>query len=121
MNIILAEPPLKGLWSRRVTSHAASRCRQRGIRDHDLALLIEHGDAYHAGGGDVAFFLGRRAAQRARKLFGIELDHLRNSAVIMLPNGTIRTVVRQCRPRQWWKPAGRRHQSTRLRRKGRSK
>lgn len=103
---------------RRHTAHARARSRQRGIRESNVELVIEFGDPFHAGAGDMAYFLGWRAAMLARRLAGLDLDRLQNTAVVVLPTGLVRTVIRQCRPRSWWVPAGRRHRSSFRRRKG---
>jgi len=116
-NFVCASPEWDSV-RRRLTAHRRARCRQRGIRETDVALVIEFGDAFHAGSGDVAYFVGWRAAKRARRLAGVDIEHLRNTAVILLPDGTVRTTIRQGSPRRFWKPAGRRARLGRSRWKG---
>lgn len=116
-NFLIASPE----WDsprRRLTAHGRARCRQRGVRETDVDLIVSFGDVYHAGSGDVAYFIGWRAASRARAVAGMNIDHLRNTAVVVLSTGEVRTLFRQERPRRWWKRSGRRSSSTRGRWKG---
>lgn len=114
---VIAEPS-GDLPRRRLTAHGRARCRQRGVRETDIGYIIEFGDVYHAGGGDLAYFLGWRASARARRVAGVDIDHLRNTALVMPANGAVRTLLRLNRPRPWWKPTGRRARIGRGRWKG---
>lgn len=108
MKFVFGANPISGSVRRRLTAHGRARCRQRGVRETDIEYILAFGDVYHAGGGDVAYFLGRRAAVRARSVAGVNVDHLRNTALVVPTNGTVRTLLRLNQPRPWWKPAGRR-------------
>lgn len=107
-NFMCAAPDGAPLRRRRLSAHAERRIRQRGLREFVVELVLRYGDEFHAGRGDVAFFLGYRAASLARERDGVNLDNFVNTAVILLPNGIVKTVFRQPQPRAWWKPVGRR-------------
>ena len=87
----------------RFTTHAVVRCQQRGFSEQAVELVVTHGQAYHAGDGARAYFLGTRAVVEAKRRHGINLDRWRGSAVIVSQDDAIVTVQRVTRPKRTWR------------------
>lgn len=68
-------------------------------------MIEEYGDRYFAGGGAFVFFLGFRAVARALRRFGIRLDHLVNSALVVSDCGVYITAYKRSRPQRHWRVA----------------
>jgi hypothetical protein len=84
-----------------LSKHAGDRCRQRGLTNSALQLVVEFGE-----GVDDGYVMTKKAIAKARKALKAEfrsgdiqkLDHLRNVAVIDL-EATVLTVYRADRKR----------------------
>ena len=86
-----------------LSKHARKRIRQRGISDHHLEMVIEYGTPFHAGGGCMAYLLGKQAQAKARKLTGKLIE--KGVAAILSPMGFVVTVEHVRRIPRHWRPA----------------
>ncbi|MDA0803005.1 MAG: hypothetical protein O2819_04520 [Planctomycetota bacterium] len=86
-----------------LSMHATMRRQQRGISDEAIHALLQHSDRYHAGDGALAYFMSKRAVQRARRFYGINLSEWANIALIMSPEGVVITVQHVARPKRSWR------------------
>ncbi len=86
-----------------LSTHATVRGQQRGISAGAIHALLQHADRYHAGDGALAYFMSKRAVQRARRFFGIDLSEWANIALIMSPDGVVITVQHVARPKHSWR------------------
>lgn len=87
----------------RFTTHARVRCQQRGIPVDAVKTVLRYGRKYHAGEGQYAYFLGKRAVRRALARYGVRVERWINAAVIVGPDNAVVTVQRAPRPKRSWR------------------
>jgi len=79
-----------------LTRHSRLRARQRCISRTTIDEALDWGDPYPAGSGCTAWFLGRRAAQRASRHTGTRLPS--GVLIIQSADGQVVTVMHAARP-----------------------
>lgn len=89
----------------RASTHAVTRAKQRGIKLLELELIEEHGDRFFAEGGAYVCYMGWRAVARAFARFGVRLDHLKNTALVIADSGVYVTTYKRSRPLRHWRAA----------------
>jgi hypothetical protein len=80
----------------RTLRHLRRRCQQRGVRKHDLDMLLDWADRIvPVGGGRVAITLTRQRAAllRARGIAAGLIDRARKRALVVNAEGELITVV----------------------------
>jgi hypothetical protein len=85
-----------GRSDRQVNRHLRERCQQRGVRKHDLGLLLEEADReVPVGDGRVSLTLTRRAAAmlRAEGVVTAVVERTRRRALIIDRDGNAITIV----------------------------
>jgi hypothetical protein len=87
----------------RLSGHARKRSQQRGIDDEVIAAVLLYGEKFHAGEGNFAYYMSRRAVERASRSHGTRLDDYRDAAVIASPHMNIITVQFVERPKKSWR------------------
>lgn len=85
--------------------HASRRAAGRAIDGEAVAAVLEHGRAFWAGRGCIAYFLGKRTVAWARRRYRVCLERFRDIAVILSPEGKLITVEHCHRPPRHWKKA----------------
>lgn len=83
----------------RHSGHSELRKKQRGIPDEAVDCALEYGYLFHAGHGDSVYWLCRKAVEDAGPKAGRYVD----IAVIMTPDGRVRTVMHRSQPAHHWK------------------
>ncbi len=86
-----------------LTTHAQERAQQRGIDEKAIAAILYYGQRYYAGDGSKAYFMSRKAIEKARTQWDMDLDDYRNTAVIMSSHHEIITVQYCDRPKKSWR------------------
>lgn len=89
----------------KMTTHASARRQQRGIAGGVMEAVLAFGDAYRAGDGCMAYFLGEQAARRHAPSLRRVVDRARNVAVVISGDGAVVTVQHVPRPKKRWKAA----------------
>lgn len=87
----------------RLSSHARERLEQRGITEWAVQFAINFGEVFYGRSGSEIVYLSKRAQQAARHLVGGRVFELRDLAVIISRDGTIRTAFRAKRPLKRWR------------------
>jgi hypothetical protein len=98
-----------------MTRHARARRAQRGIPLDAIEATLDHGREIRAGSGDVFLYLGRNEVDRAART-GLRLGDFEGTTLVVLPNGTLKTLWKAERP-----PRGIRRRRRPVRRSGRSR
>jgi len=80
-----------------LTLHARTRQAQRGLRGPAIAAAINFGREIPAGSGDVFLYLGRNEVLRAAAV-GQNLREHEGITLVVLPNGSVKTLWRSARP-----------------------
>lgn len=88
----------------RMTTHARARQRQRGIAGRVLEAVLTFGDAYQAGKGCTAYFLGNQAARKHSQVLRDVIDRARNVAVVVSGDGAVVSVQHVPKPKRRWQP-----------------
>ena len=95
-----------------ISIHAQTRQAQRAIDAEKIDAVLRYGISYAAGGGARAYFLGRKAVEKAWSKFRVKLDDMKNLAVVLSKDGVVVTVYHCSRPLKHWKAKNRlRHRS----------
>jgi hypothetical protein len=94
-----SRPQIAGL---KMTSHANARRQQRGIAGGVMEAVLAFGDAYRAGDGCTAYFLGDQAIRRHSPTLRRVADRARNVAVVVSGDGAVVTVQHVPRPKRGW-------------------
>ncbi|MBX3404591.1 MAG: hypothetical protein KF699_14360 [Phycisphaeraceae bacterium] len=89
----------------KMTAHASTRRQQRGIADGVMEAVLAFGDAYRAGDGCIAYFLGEQAVRRHAPSLRRVADRARNVAVVVSGDGAVVTVQHVPRPKKYWRAA----------------
>lgn len=89
----------------KMTTHASARRQQRGIAGGVMEAVLAFGDAYRAGDGCMAYFLGEQAARRHAPSLRRVADRARNVAVVVSGDGAVVTVQHVPRPKRYWRTA----------------
>lgn len=80
-----------------LSKHAKTRSNQRGVRKHDLEVIIEFGKKEHSRAGSMSYFMTRKTCEVARRAMGPAStklnDNIRSKAVIVSEDGTVITVI----------------------------
>lgn len=78
-----------------LTSHAATRMSQRGIRAQALKALLAAGQDTPCGGRSSAYILSKAAASELREagVSSSDIDRIRRLRAIVAENGAIVTVM----------------------------
>lgn len=87
--------------------HGRLRACQRAIRDGHVQAALDHGQAFNAGDGVVAYWLSRKAVAVARRRFGVRVDAYTNSAVLVGADGAIVTAYKVGHRKPNWRTSGR--------------
>lgn len=87
-------------WPRsmRKSKHARRRQQQRGISDAQMRCALDWGCEFDVGGGEAAFYIGRKEVQRLRQR-GVRVDWAQRVMVILASDGTVKTVYKTDCPR----------------------
>ncbi len=88
-----------------MTTHANARRQQRGIAGGVMEAVLAFGDAYRAGDGCTAYFLGDQAVRRHSPSVRHVADRARNVAVVVSSDGAVVTVQHVPRPKRGWRTA----------------
>lgn len=79
----------------KMTEHAKTRCRQRGIKSDLLEIILQHGKKSSHPGGATGFLLRKkdrdRLVRECKKLIQL-LDHMAGVQIIEGPDGLILTA-----------------------------
>lgn len=70
-----------------------------------MEAVLAFGDAYRAGDGCIAYFLGDQAVRRHGPSLRRVADRARNVAVVVSGDGAVVTVQHVPRPKRCWKAA----------------
>jgi hypothetical protein len=87
----------------RLSEHAQKRLQQRGIDEAAIAAVIYFGERFHADEGNFAYYMSRRAIERASHSYGMQLSDYQDAAVIATPHMHIITVQFVARPKKSWR------------------
>ena len=81
----------------KITKHAIQRSAQRAIPALAIETALDWGDTRPVPGRGMSYYLGDRAANRARN-HGVQAHDYIGTTVIVSPDGAILTVYRRDRP-----------------------
>lgn len=102
-----------------MTTHAETRLAQRAIGQEKIEAVLRYGVSYAAGEGARAYFLGRKAVEKAWRRFRVKLDDFKNLAVVLGKDGAIITVYHCSRPLKHWKAQHRLRERSKAKRRRR--
>ncbi len=91
----------QGVFTIRHSRHSDIRRQQRAIPNEAVRWAMKLGFVFHAGYGDTAYWLSRRAVESARP----EARRFAGIAVIIARDGIVRTVMHCDHPPRHWKRA----------------
>ncbi len=86
------------------SSHALKRLTQRGIKLESLDILYDHALLFYAGKSDMALWVGEKSISKLG-ISGKKLSDIINIAVVVSPDGRIKTIMRCRKPPKYWKRA----------------
>ncbi len=89
----------------KMTTHASARRQQRGIAGGVMEAVLAFGDAYCAGDGCMAYFLGEQAVRTHALSLRWFADRADNVAVVVSGDGAVVTVQHVPRPKMYWRAA----------------
>lgn len=89
------------------TTHIKERSAQRGFTESQIQAIIQYGDTYKAGKGQVAYWIGSTRFKDLvkKKIFLAKDSKMKNSAVVFDPTEDLLITVMHCNfpPNHWEK------------------